>query len=231
MDQQNRAARKKYHVIYKTTCLITNRYYIGMHSTDKLDDGYMGSGKRLWSSLKKHGIKNHVYEIQEYLPTRDAVKQREAELVNEKLLEDKQCMNLTTGGGWEYFNATLSSERRSELGKLGGFANKHKWSEETRIRVKCALRENSSRTLRKQWLENREQKLETVRKAQIFAQSVEAREKRKATFKVIGHQQGSANSQFGKCWIHKDGNSFTIKKEELDKYLTLGYAKGRKMPL
>ena len=28
---------KKYHIIYKTTCLINKKYYIGMHSTDDLD--------------------------------------------------------------------------------------------------------------------------------------------------------------------------------------------------
>jgi hypothetical protein len=103
MDKQNRAARKKHHVIYKTTCLITDRYYIGMHSTDNLNDGYLGSGKRLWRSIRKHGKENHVYEILEHLLSREALKLREAELVNHELLEDKQCMNIALGGhgSWE----------------------------------------------------------------------------------------------------------------------------------
>lgn len=54
-----RASRRKYHYIYKTKCLLTNKYYIGMHSTDNLDDGYVGSGKRLWYSINKHGLKKH----------------------------------------------------------------------------------------------------------------------------------------------------------------------------
>lgn len=37
------AVRRKYHFIYKITRLDNNRYYIGMHSTDNLDDGYFGS--------------------------------------------------------------------------------------------------------------------------------------------------------------------------------------------
>ena len=46
---------KKYHFIYKTTNLLTGRYYIGMHSTDNLEDGYLGSGKRLRHSVNKYG--------------------------------------------------------------------------------------------------------------------------------------------------------------------------------
>ena len=39
--------KHKYHYIYKTTCNVTGKYYIGMHSTSNLNDGYIGSGRRL----------------------------------------------------------------------------------------------------------------------------------------------------------------------------------------
>ena len=110
MDKQDRAARKKHHIIYKTTCLLTGKYYIGMHSTDDLNDGYMGSGKKLWQSIKKHGAEQHMLE---HLPSREALRLREAELVNEQVLKDKQCMNLTLGGsgGWDYHN--VNPERKA----------------------------------------------------------------------------------------------------------------------
>lgn len=34
----------KYHIIHKTTNLINGKIYVGMHSTDNLNDGYLGMG-------------------------------------------------------------------------------------------------------------------------------------------------------------------------------------------
>lgn len=34
----------KYYFIYKTTNLINSKIYIGQRSTNKIDDGYLGSG-------------------------------------------------------------------------------------------------------------------------------------------------------------------------------------------
>ena len=78
-------ARKEHthHYIYKTTCSITGKYYIGMHSTSNLEDGYLGSGKRLWYSINKHGKENHSVEILEWLPDRCSLKLREKEIINE----------------------------------------------------------------------------------------------------------------------------------------------------
>ena len=63
-----------HHYIYKTTCTVTGRYYIGMHSTSNLEDGYVGSGKRLWLSIRKYGLENHEREILEFLEDRNALK-------------------------------------------------------------------------------------------------------------------------------------------------------------
>ena len=89
---------RKYHYIYKITCLKNNRYYIGMHSTDNLNDGYMGGGNRIKISIRNYGKKLHKKEILEFLESRDLLKNREREIVNESLLEDPMCMNLALGG-------------------------------------------------------------------------------------------------------------------------------------
>ncbi len=81
MDKK-RADRRKHHYIYKITRNDgSGKYYIGMHSTDNLDDGYFGSGQILWHSIKKHGKEIHSIEILEFLTDRESLKKRERELV------------------------------------------------------------------------------------------------------------------------------------------------------
>jgi len=98
--------QKKYHFIYKTTCIITGKFYVGMHSTDNLNDGYLGSGKILGYSRRKYGDQNHKLEILEMCGSRELRKQREKEIVNEALLADPLNINLKYGGegGWDHLN-------------------------------------------------------------------------------------------------------------------------------
>lgn len=69
-----------------------------MHSTNDLDDGYLGSGKRLRQSIRKYGKEHHSVKILEFLPNRKALGIRERMIVNEVLLLDKKCLNIALGG-------------------------------------------------------------------------------------------------------------------------------------
>lgn len=98
------AKKKTYHFIYKTTNLKNKKFYIGMHSTDDLNDGYIGSGTQLKKSVEIYGIKFFKFEILEFLPNRKLLKERERELVNEETLKDEKCMNLKLGGDSGFVN-------------------------------------------------------------------------------------------------------------------------------
>ena len=75
-----RADQRKYHYIYKIT-RDDGKYYIGMHSTDDLDDGYFGSGQRISRSIKKHGRERHSKQILEFCESRRILRDREKEII------------------------------------------------------------------------------------------------------------------------------------------------------
>ena len=208
MEKQN-----KYHVLYKTTCTITGNFYIGVHSTINLDDGYLGSGKRLGNSIKKHGKENHYKEILEFFESKEDAYNKEKEIVNEILISDKKCMNLNVGGhgGW-------SSSMQSKNGEK---SNNKKWS----------LQENRD----KQSLKLSDQNKELHRKGILKAPDWTGRKHKQETKDKIGKiisekQKGEGNSQYGTSWIHNHDlkKSIRIKRELLEKYISEGWIKGMK---
>lgn len=92
----------KYNYFYKITNLLNGHFYYGVHSTDNLDDGYMGSGIRLNYAYKKYGIENFEKEILNFFKTREELVNYEAEIVNETLVKDSNCYNIIQGG--EFWN-------------------------------------------------------------------------------------------------------------------------------
>lgn len=114
-----RASRRKHHIIYKTTCLVTGRYYIGMHSTDDLSDAYLGSGVRLTRSVKKYGADQHRREILEDLPTRQLASDREKELITEEMRADPECLNCGAGGLGAVDRPATKEETRKKLSESG----------------------------------------------------------------------------------------------------------------
>ena len=49
--------------VYKTTCLINNKFYVGKHEAESFDKYYYGSGIKLKNAIKKYGKKNFIVEI------------------------------------------------------------------------------------------------------------------------------------------------------------------------
>ena len=170
-----------------------------MHSTDNIEDGYIGSGKRLWYSINKYGKENFKCEILEILPNRKKLKEREKELVNEQILKDEMCMNLQIGGG----GGLTTDEHKRKFHSAGGRAvrlmfhkihqDKMKNDIEYRNKIISKLRGNQI------WL-GRKHKEETKQKMSLSKQ---------------GKCDGELNSQFGTCWITNGDENRKIKKDEM----------------
>ncbi len=83
--------------------------YVGVHSTDNLDDGYMGSGTYLRNAKKKYGPNSFVKEIIKTFDNRDEALAHESQIVNEDFVRRKSVYNLVLGGGQPKMrNLTLS---------------------------------------------------------------------------------------------------------------------------
>lgn len=89
---------KKYHIIYKTTNLVNGKYYIGKHSTNDLNDGYLGSGIVLRRAIKLHGIENFSREILFVFDNENEMNSKEKELITEESINSTYTYNIALGG-------------------------------------------------------------------------------------------------------------------------------------
>ncbi len=204
---------KKYHFIYKTTNLINGKFYIGMHSTSNLKDGYLGSGKRIRRAILKYGKHNFKFEILEYCDDREVLANRETEIVNEELINDTNCLNLKLGGeGW--------NPNASYWGKIANaksqIRQKLLWDTDIEWRYRRILNlqkmQIASSIKRKElgicisnysWL-GKKHKPESIEKMKL---------------NKIGYGIGNKNSQFGTCWITNGKENKKIKKSNLHLYI------------
>lgn len=88
----------KYYFTYKITNLINNKYYLGIHMTNNLNDGYLGSGVAIRKAIKKYGKQNFKKDILEYYSCYKDLAIAETKLITETVVNDPLSYNLTLGG-------------------------------------------------------------------------------------------------------------------------------------
>ena len=88
---------KTYNYIYKITNQINGKIYIGKHSTDNLDDGYMGSGILICKAEKKYGLENFTKEYLAFCDTEEKLNWFEKFYIK-KFNAREVGYNLTDGG-------------------------------------------------------------------------------------------------------------------------------------
>ena len=87
-----------FHFVYKTINLKNKKCYIGVHSTDNINDGYLGSGDKLKIAIKKYGTENFYREILQFFDNLEQAYEYEASLVTEEFIREKTNYNITVGG-------------------------------------------------------------------------------------------------------------------------------------
>jgi hypothetical protein len=189
-------------------------YYYGMHSTNNVNDNYLGSGTKLKRSIKKHGKENFKTEILEFLPNKESLIKKEKELINEDVLKDSKSMNLQPGGG-----GGICNEEHSLKLKMGSSTyQKEKWKNDE-------YREKHLKVLTNNILKVKIAHNEGRIKYDTFTGKKHKEEtKRKMSQSKKGIYDGEKNPQFGTCWIT---NGLENKKIKKDTEIPDGFKLGR----
>jgi hypothetical protein len=172
-----------------------------------------GSGTRLWHSIKKYGRESFELEVIQFLESRNEALQVEQKLVNEQLLQDPMCMNLKVGGegggGWTQEQCIELAQRWIQNRQT----DPTKMEEHRRRSSERLARTHQAGKIRYDIFKGRRHSQESIEKMK----------------KAHANQSGDRNSQFGSCWIRKNGTSMKIKRVDLDQFLGDGWSLGRKM--
>jgi len=118
-------------IVYITTNHVNGKQYVGSHSTNNLNDSYLGSGVLLKKSIKKYGSNNFSREIIKICESREEAIILEEEYINRFETLNPKGYNLSP-----YGNAAFPGEKNPMYGKSPW--NKGKtgiYSEETLLKI------------------------------------------------------------------------------------------------
>ena len=213
---------KKNHYVYKTTNMLDGRYYIGVHSTNDIDDSYVGSSKELLRDIKKHGRENFKKEILQFVDSEQEKWIAESIHVTLEVAQDPNSYNKAPGG--RNWISAMSREgdpnlqpHQSKAGKAGAAAYHGKMTKEQK----------------KEWHQKGARKaFEAAYKNKRGLFSEEAREKvRRAVSEAIGgtielwHPDAPETCKNRRSPEYISGWSVRVKidSKKYEEYISLGY--------
>jgi len=139
-----------FHFVYKTTNLVNGKYYIGRHSTADLNDGYIGSGKKLKNAIKHHGRNNFQREILFFCETKEELFSKEKEIVDSMVVQDSNSYNLMEGGSGLFHLTKEHKEKISSSGK----GRTWKWNEAQKQNLKDVWKKKKHPQTETMWINN-----------------------------------------------------------------------------
>lgn len=89
---------KAYYYLYEVVNKTNGKIYVGVHSTDNLDDGYLGSGVYLKEAVRKYGRESFEKIILKMFDTSEEMFQEEALIVTKDFINRQDTYNGKVGG-------------------------------------------------------------------------------------------------------------------------------------
>lgn len=219
--------------IYKTTNKLNGKIYIGQKKSEKfLHEKYLGSGKILHQAILENGKENFSIELLEECDTSEQLNEREIYWISFYNSTNPEIgYNLSKGG----YVPRLS-------GIHNGFYGKHH-SAETRAKFKlrkklCGeehprfgkhLSEEAKKRIsdknrgRIKTPEEKQKRLETMNKHGGYGWWIDDEYRQKLSLS----QQGRNDWAQGTIWINNGNQTKMIHPDQLDKYISQGWVRGR----
>lgn len=252
MANIKKQSKRKFHIIYQTTNIINNMIYVGAHSTDLLEDGYIGSGHRITLAVEKYGIINFKRDILYIFDTPEEMFRKEAEIVNEDFLKNPNVYNIVEGGFGGYNKGTtgLKHLHHPESGKRCAV---HPNTIPNMLQEGWVIGRNMSSTSNTIWIfKGNEKRMITPAKLQNYINNgwTKGLPKSPTAEKVwiynptLEKYSLCKNSELdyklsngwikkkwapikkGACWINNGTSNLRIDKTEIESYVSNGWKKG-----
>jgi hypothetical protein len=206
----------KVHYLYKIENKLNGKIYIGVHSTEDINDGYMGSGSLITQAIEKNGKDNFSKTILEYCDSRELLMELEKKVVNQEFINRKDTYNLSVGGlclksTWKKSNETITHKLKND--PVWAETRRHNIS----LGVRKAMKNGKCSTANREFQMLRNKK----------SQTEESIKKRKETYAKNKHQQGENHSLYGKKAMYNDVCWKWVHKEEIEKHLDAGWSFGK----
>jgi len=202
--------------LYQITNIINNKIYIGVHKTDNMDDGYMGSGKIINYAIKKYGIENFKKDILGFYNTYEDALTGEEEIVTDEFLLREDVYNLRRGGtgGFDYINKN-GLAANTEHAKLANIASR---SPESRIKRNKTFKDI-----------NHQQKDKNSQYGKYWISNPKTKEIKRVDTNDIppGWVSGKKGKLITTCWVNNGIEERIIPLKEKEYYIENGYSRGR----
>lgn len=144
--------KKTYNFIYLTTNLINEKQYIGDHSTNNIDDGYLGSGHPYFrNAVKEYGKENFKREILEFFDTKEEAFDAQEKYIKQYNTLVPNGYNISPKGGIKCIGSVAkeTKERISKSLKGKNVGKKHSLKQNKEHSLKMIGKKHSEETKEK----------------------------------------------------------------------------------
>lgn len=220
------------YILYRTTCIVNNKFYIGKHQTENINDDYLGSGLRIRRAIKKYGAENFIKEIIKEYNTAEELNKAERLLITEEILNDKNCYNLALGGQGGFLGESI----REKVKGLWTDERRKKQSEIAKTTVKSEKWLISNKNKLHSWKkmdesQKEKQKVSMSNSIKDLWKSPEHREKMKVVRSKTPTRDSFIYATLGRSWVcNPNGKRRLVKPEEIEMLIKLGWMKGKNLP-